>query len=325
MATPDVTIVIVSWNTRELLAGCLASMADDAEAGRAAVCVVDNDSGDGSAEMVERDHPWVTLVRSGGNIGFGPAVNLGVDRMPATPWVAPCNSDIALEPGALSTLLDAVGDRPRAGAVAPVLVGTDGRPQHSAYPFPDLGFTLLFNLGFHRVSRHWADRYCVPGAWDHGRRREVPWVIGAFLLVRRAAWDEVGGFDEQQWMYAEDLDLGWRLRRGRWTTLYVPEARVLHHGSAAAEQAWSDDVRLERWMDATYAWMLRRRGLVRTRANAAMNVGGAWLRIRLFALLARRDPGRWHGPLADSVRWHRVHKIGLRPRARIGSLSAPPE
>jgi GT2 family glycosyltransferase len=318
----DATLVIVSWNTRELLAQCLQSMAADAEAGRAAVCVVDNASSDGSAGMVEQEFPWATVIRSGGNIGFGPAVNLGVRSMPASAWVAPCNADIAVEPDALAALLAAAGD---AGAVAPLLVGADGEPQHSVYPFPTLGFTLLFALGLHRLSRRFADRYCVPGAWDRFRRRDVPWVVGAFLLVRRDAWDAAGGFDETQWMYAEDLDLGWRLRRAGFRTRYVPEARVLHYGSAAAEQAWSDDARLDRWTDATYAWMLRRRGLLTTRAVAALNVAGSLARIKIYAALVKLDPARWHPSLEDNVRWNRTHKLGLRPRDEIGRLSAPPE
>jgi GT2 family glycosyltransferase len=314
---PSVAIVVVSWNTRDLLARCLASMAADAEAGRAAVCVVDNDSADGSAEMVEREFPWVHLIRSGGNIGFGPAVNLGVAALPETPWVAPCNADIALEPGTLRELLAAGEADARIGAVAPLLAGEDGEPQHSAFAFPTVGFTLLFNLGFYRLSRRWADRNCVPGRWDPHRRRDVPWIIGAFLLVRREAWTEIGGFDAGQWMYAEDLDLGWRLHDAGWRTLYAPPAQVFHYGSAAAEQAFGD-ARVERWMDATYAWMLRRRGPLRTRVVAAINVAGASARGVLFALLRREQLVR------ENREWRRVHKIGLRPRARIGTLSGPP-
>src|SRR4051794_16001235 len=135
MAAPGVTIVVVSWNTRDLLAHCLRALAADADEGRAAVCVVDNASSDGSPELVEREFPWVTLVRSGGNLGFGRAVNLGVRRMPRTAWVAPANADLELEPGALRKLLDAAGGDARVGAVAPLLVGVDGEPQDSVYPF----------------------------------------------------------------------------------------------------------------------------------------------------------------------------------------------
>ena len=318
---PSVAIVVVSWNTRELLAGCLTSMAGDVDDGRAWVCVVDNDSDDGSADMVAQEFPWVDLVRAGRNLGFGAAVNLGVRRSPPTRWVAPCNADIALEPDTLRLLLDAAERDAGAGAIAPLLVGDDGEPQHSVYPFPEPAFTLLFNLGLHRLSRRWADRHCVPGLWDRSRAREVPWVIAAFLLVRREAWRQVGGFDERQWMYAEDLDLGWRLAGAGWSTRYEPQARVFHHGSAAAILAWGD-ARTARWMDATYAWMLWRRGPVRTRLVAAVNVAGAAARVALFSVLAHRDAERWSEPLADNREWSRLHRLGLRRRKRIGAQSA---
>jgi N-acetylglucosaminyl-diphospho-decaprenol L-rhamnosyltransferase len=323
VASPDVTVVVVSWNTRELLARCLESMAADVRAGRAAVCVVDNRSDDGSAEMVQRDFSWAKLVRAEGNVGFGPAVNLAVASLPRTAWIAPCNADVALSPGALPALIAAGVAMRRRGAVAPMLVGETGDPQHSVFPFPDIGFTLLFNLGLHRLWPRWGDRRCVPGCWDPHRPREVPWAIGAFLLVDRDAWDEVGGFDPAQWMYAEDLDLGWRLHRAGRPTRYVPEAPVVHFGSAAAEQAWGD-ARVERWMDATYAWMLRRRGAPRTRVVAAINVAGAGAREALFGALSRLDGERWSGPRAESREWRRVHAIGLRRRSRIGTLSAAP-
>lgn len=317
-----VRVVVVSWNTRELLARCLASLAEDHRAGRADVCVVDNASSDGSDAMVEREFPWAELIRSGANLGFGPAVNLGARNAEAA-WIAPCNADVALEPETLRRALEAAAAHPETGIVAPLLVGEDGEPQHSVYPFPEVGFTLLFNAGAYRMSRHWADRNCVPGLWDRTRERDVPWAIAAFLLVRREAWFAVGGFDERQWMYAEDLDLGWRVRQAGWRTRYVPRARVVHHGSAAAVLAWGE-ARTARWMDATYAWMLRRRGPVRTRLVAALNVLGAAGRGVLFRVLARRSPERFEELVSENGQWRRLHMIGLRPRNRIGRLSAGP-
>src|SRR5439155_1129305 len=120
---------------------------------------------------------------------------------------------------------------------------------------------------------------CLEGCWNPEREREVDWAIGAFLLIRREAWDAAGGFDDRQWMYAEDLDLGWRVAQAGWSTRYVPSARVLHHASAATTQAWGDE-RTLRWLRSTYAWMLRRRGPLRTRTTAAINVLGAYARAR---------------------------------------------
>jgi GT2 family glycosyltransferase len=269
---PLVAVAVVSWNTRDLLRDCLRSLAGQS---LAEVWVVDNASQDGSAAMVAQEFPSVRLVASERNLGFGPAVNL-VAAQTAAPWIAPANADVQLRPSALRALLDAGERHPRAGILAPRLELPSGETQHSVYAFPTIPFTARFNLGFHRRV---GDRLCLEGFWDPSRERDVDWAIGAFLLVRRAAWDAAGGFDQGQWMYAEDLDLGWRAARAGWSTRYVPSARVLHHASAATTQAWGDE-RTLRWLRSTYAWMLRRRGLIRTRVTAAINVAGAYARAR---------------------------------------------
>jgi N-acetylglucosaminyl-diphospho-decaprenol L-rhamnosyltransferase len=269
---PLVAVAVVSWNTRDLLRDCLRSLVGQS---LAEVWVVDNASQDGSAAMVAQEFPSVRLVASERNLGFGPAVNL-VAAQTAAPWIAPANADVELRPSALRALLDAGERHPRAGILAPRLELPSGETQHSVYAFPTIPFTARFNLGFHRRV---GDRLCLEGFWDPSRERDVDWAIGAFLLVRRAAWDAAGGFDQGQWMYAEDLDLGWRAARAGWSTRYVPSARVLHHASAATTQAWGDE-RTLRWLRSTYAWMLRRRGLIRTRVTAAINVAGAYARAR---------------------------------------------
>ena len=291
---PLVAVAVVSWNTRDLLRDCLRSLAGQS---LAEVWVVDNASQDGSAAMVAQEFPSVRLIASERNLGFGPAVNL-VAAQTAAPWIAPANADVELRPSALRALLDAGERLPRAGVLAPRLELTSGVTQHSVYAFPTIPFTALFNLGFHR---RYGDRLCLEGHWDPSRERDVDWAIGAFLLVRRAAWDAAGGFDDAQWMYAEDLDIGWRAARAGWSTHYVPAARVRHHASAATTQAWGDE-RTLRWLRSTYTWMLRRRGLARMRITALINVGGAYARAR--------DPAfrRWGG-------LHR--RTGLAPRREL--------
>ena len=176
-------------------------------------------------------------------------------------------------------------------------------------------FTLLLNLGVLRINARLADRSLLFGAWDPGRPRRVPWAVGAFLLVRREAWSAAGGFDPRQWMYAEDLDLGWRLRAAGWATRYVPEAEVDHHSGASVHQAWDDDV--ERWQRSTYAWMLRRRGVARTRAVAALNVAGASARAAVRAPMASVAGGRWAESRRYWAWWARVHRSGLEARRAL--------
>jgi N-acetylglucosaminyl-diphospho-decaprenol L-rhamnosyltransferase len=294
---PEIAVAVVSWNTRDLLRECLRSLEGES---LAEVWVVDNASTDGSAQMVHDEFPWVRLEALPENLGFGPAVNL-VAASTSCAWIAPANADIALRPGALRELLSAGERFPRAGVVAPRLELPSGETQHSVYAFPTLPFTALFNLGFHR---RFGDRLCLEGFWDPSREREVDWAIGAFLLVRRSAWEAAGGFDSQQWMYAEDLDLGWRVARAGFTTRYVPSARVLHHASAATTQAWGDE-RTERWLRSTYSWMLRRRGIVRTRAVALVNVTGAYAR----AVLRRSAYFRMWGGLHRRAGFARRKKL----------------
>ena len=311
MRSANVHVVVVSYNTKELLDQCLASLRPDAESGLASVAVVDNASTDGSAELVRDRHEWVTLHASTDNLGFGPAVNLAARAAGDFEWIAPANADTAVEAGALAAMVSAGEGDAEAGIVAPRLILPDGSTQHSVYAFPTLAFTVGFQARLGDRRPRWGEANCLPGRWNPDSPRRVPWAVGAFLLVRGAAWRETGGFDERQWMYAEDLDLAWRLGRAGWATRYEPGARVRHHESASAGAAWGEDGRADRWNRATYEWMLRRRGRLRTRAVAAANVVGHGARM----LGAKRRAGDDEAALHRS--WMHRHALGLRlPRPK---------
>jgi N-acetylglucosaminyl-diphospho-decaprenol L-rhamnosyltransferase len=314
---PDLAIAIVSYNTRALLDECLTSLRPDAEAGRADVWVVDNLSTDDSADMVAERHPWATLVRSERNLGYGPAVNLVAARTDA-PWIAPANSDLEFTPGAVAALLAAGAAHPEAAAIAPRLVHPDGETQQSVQPFPSVTTSLLLASHASSLSRRARERLYLPGAWDPARAQEVPWVTGAFLIVRREAWEQVGGFDEAQWMYAEDLDLGWRLTEAGWTTRYEPSAVVHHHESAASKVAFGGaEGVVDTWVRANHAWMVRRRGLPRAWASAGIAAAAAATRVAVFGALARRSPERFTAQLAMARRDLRGARSGLRSRSAL--------
>jgi N-acetylglucosaminyl-diphospho-decaprenol L-rhamnosyltransferase len=297
---PRVTVAVVTAQTREPLRRCLESLHPDAESGLAEVHVVDNASSDGTAEMVAADFGWARLHAGPDNLGYGPAVNL-VARHSTADWLVAANSDVRVRPGALARLVQTGDAIPGAGAVSPRLVLPGGQDQHSAYPFPTVPLTLAFNLGLATRIPGLADRLCLEGHWDPGRRRAVPWSIAAFLALRRAAFDQVGGFDPRQWMYAEDLDLGWRLHRAGWLTVHEPGAVVDHEGSVATTAAFGDE-RRRRWQAATYTWMRRRRGPGRTAAVASLSAAGAAARLAL---------GRG-GAREENREWLRLHLRGLR-------------
>lgn len=305
----DVAIAVVSWNTRDLLRRCLESLAPLSEAGAADVWVVDNGSTDGSRELVRSAFPWVELVEPEENLGFGPAVNL-VSRKTAGAWIVAANADIEVTPGALEELIrPAAGDG--VGAVAPRLVMPDGRTQHSVHPFPSVGLALAFNLGLPALLPGLGARLLLEGRWQPRGDQPVDWAHGAFLALRRDAFEAVGGFDEEQWMYAEDLDLCWRLREAGWGTEYRPAAVVRHEVAAATRQAFAD-ARTARHLTAAYAWMARRQGRGRARAYAAINACGALIRAALLALPARLAPGRFGERLRLERSYARLHLIGLR-------------
>ena len=304
-------VAVVSWNTRELLDRCLVALRPAAEAGLAEVWVVDNLSTDGSPGLVRERHPWARLVEPGENLGYGRAVNLVAGRTRA-PWLAASNADVALRPGALERLLAAGEADPGAGVVAPRLVLPDGTTQHSVWAFPTVPVTAAENAGARVLGRALAERLDLRGAWDPDRGGRVPWAIGAFLLVRREAWDAVGGFDPELWMSAEDLDLGWRLRERGWATRYEPEAVADHEESAATGAVWGDDLPLH-WQRCAYAWMLRRRGRARTATVGLLNMAGAGGRLAVYGALTPLRP-HLRGRLRPLARWTLVHAYGLAPR-----------
>lgn len=315
MAAP-VAVVVVSWNTRDLLARCLDSLGPDVEDGRADVWVVDNASSDGSADLVRDRFPRVQLVASDENLGYGPAVNLAATRTDA-PWLAPANADVEVAPGALAALLAAGERHPRTGAVAPRLQAPDGSTEHSVHPFPRLRVLMAANLGVARVVPGLGNRLALTGHWDPTVPRRVDWAHGAFLLVRREAWDAVGGFPADQWLYAEDVDLGWRLHRAGWEMRYEPGAVVRHRKAAATEQMWGED-RPERWVRATYAWQHQAQGPARTRAAAAVNLAGAAASLAVLAPLARVAPVRYAARRDAARRWVRLHRdAGFASRAEL--------
>jgi N-acetylglucosaminyl-diphospho-decaprenol L-rhamnosyltransferase len=314
---PAVAIAIVSYNTRTLLDECLTSLREDADSGLAEVWVVDNTSTDGSADMVAADHPWVRLVRSDVNLGYGPAVNVVAARTD-TPWIACANSDLTFTRGAVRALLDAGETHPEAAAIAPRLILPDGSTQESVQAFPSLARSALLASHLTAVSPAVRRRVFLPGSWDPDVGQEVPWATGAFLILRRTAFDAVGRFDAEQWMYAEDLDLGWRLRRAGWTTRYEPRAVVHHHESAASKVAFGGQAGVvDKWVRANHAWMVRRQGLARTWATAGVEALEAGARVAAFTALARRRPERFAPRLDDARRDLHGARSGLRSRRTL--------
>jgi hypothetical protein len=238
--------VVVSWNVRELLGACLASLRAATVPTR--VVVVDNASHDGSAEMVRSAFPEAHLVASDRNLGFTRGNNVGLaalgilpsagaPRGQPPPYVLLLNPDAELMPGALEALLDYLGARPGVGAVGPLLLNPDGSVQSSRrrFPTPLTGLLESTPLAWRWPANPWARRYHMVDV-PPTVAGPVDWVTGAAVLLRSAALAAVGGFDEGYFMYSEELDLCRRLAAAGWPTHFAPGARVLHHEGQSSGQ-----------------------------------------------------------------------------------------
>lgn len=240
---PTVAIILVSWNTRELLRLALQSVRAHA-ALPVRVIVVDNASSDGSVELVRAEFPEVTLIANADNRGFGQANNQGL-AAGDEPLVLLLNSDAELTPGALPALVRAMEAHPGAGVVGARLVFPDGRFQASFNRFPRLIHEALALAGLARLFL--GARY--PSASERQSRdpRQVDWVGGACMLLRRQALAQLEarpGFDPDYHMYSEEMDLCRRIQGAGWTIRYAPEAVVIHHGGQSTRQRPADQPRL---------------------------------------------------------------------------------
>lgn len=219
------SVAIVSYNSCDLLRDCLASMETEPWD---QVIVVDNVSSDGSDEMVMKDFPWAKLIKSQKNHGYGEAANIAIAACSSN-YVLLLNSDTLLQPGTLQALSDYLDQHPQAAIVGPSLVNPDGTRQASCFPFPTPLQTLLRETS---LSKIWPDNLSN-GLPDSARA--VPWVLGAALAIRRAAFDAVGGFDPSFFMYFEEVDLCYRLNRAGWQIHFTPAATVTHIGGASTQ------------------------------------------------------------------------------------------
>lgn len=243
---PDLSIIIVSWNVRELLEACLESIErspislfEAPAVGHAAlsveVIVVDNASSDGTPALLREQYPWVHLIEPGENLGFSAGNNVGLEASRA-PLLLLLNPDTRLVGDALPAMAAYMDAHPEVGALGPLLLNADGSVQSSRRRFPTL-LTALFESTWLAglAPRAVLDRYTmddVPANIPH----EVDWVQGAAVMLRRAVFDEVGGLDTGFFMYSEELDWLKRIKQAGWQVMFLPDARVVHYGGRSSEQ-----------------------------------------------------------------------------------------
>jgi GT2 family glycosyltransferase len=228
----QLSVVIVNWNTRELLANCLESIYNSPPPFSFDVIVVDNASSDGSADMVRNLFPQVKLLQNQENAGFARATNQGIGLAEAK-YTLLLNPDTIVLPGALQELVGFMEDYPEVGASGSRVLNPDGSLQTSCYVTPTLGRELirLFHLeAIFPGSAYRMDR------WETNVPRQVEIIQGDCLLLRKAALDQVGLLDERYFIYSEDVDLCYRLQQASWVLYWVPQAQVIHYGGQSTRQ-----------------------------------------------------------------------------------------
>jgi N-acetylglucosaminyl-diphospho-decaprenol L-rhamnosyltransferase len=232
---PRWAAVVVNYNCGTLLERCVRSILADTSAGVADVVVVDNGSTDGSALALSAAVPAARAVAAPGNVGYARGANIGIAATDA-PTVAVLNGDVELVPGVAAAMLAALEAEPRLGAVGPRVLNVDGSVYPSARADPGLFVALAHAaLGLVWRTNPWTRRYRQLDV-DPTRRRDVDWVSGAAVWLRREALDDVGGWDERYFMYMEDFDLCLRLRRAGWRVEYLPTGEVVHVQGASTSQ-----------------------------------------------------------------------------------------
>jgi len=288
---PEASVVVVSYNTRELLAECLQAVRTESTATTVELWVVDNASTDGSAELVEEKFPEVRLIRNARNVGFAAANNQALARAEGE-LLFLLNSDAVLLPGSLRALQRAFRERPELGLGGPSLWNPDGSRQPSWGDFPRPRFELLFQSLLYKV---WPCRF------PYGRRvhpllrraytrfRWVDWVTGAALMMRRAVYETLGGLPEDGFMYGEDLEYCARAGAAGFRVGYVPEARACHRlaGSRSDYARW-----VESYTRATLEFY-RRHGTGAEQARVSRLVRyGSVLRLGLWSVVGGARPAR---------------------------------
>ena len=278
---PQMSVVIVSYNTRALLRKCLFNLRYVASGLDYETILVDNDSRDGSAEMVAREFPSVKLIRVGSNLGFAAANNLAFARARGR-YVVLLNSDAFPQPGSLRKAIELMEANPQAGLGGARLTGTDGSWQPSArsFPSPLNDFLALSGLAakfpkskfFGRADRTWA---------DPNESGEVDWVPGAFSIIRRDLLERIGYFDENYFLYYEEVDLCQRIKRAGYQVWYWPEIVVVHLGGESSKTV--SRLKLSSSGTQLVLWRMRSGLLYYRRHHGALG-----------ALLALKIEDLWH-------------------------------
>lgn len=230
----DVSVVIVSFNTRELLHKCIESVYAQAGSLKIEVIVVDNASTDNSAEMIKQNFDKVKLIRNSKNVGFAAANNQAITKVKGE-FVLLLNPDTVVLDGAIDNVVAFARQNKQAAVVGCRVLNPDGTMQRTCSMFPSALNIMLSSTYLYKIfprSRFFGRELMT--WWDRSDVREVDVVSGCFMLVRREAIEKVGLMDEEFFLYAEETDWCYRFKRAGWKLLFMPDAEIIHYGGASS-------------------------------------------------------------------------------------------
>jgi N-acetylglucosaminyl-diphospho-decaprenol L-rhamnosyltransferase len=280
------TAIVLDWNLPDYTILCVESLIrDGVDPGR--IVVVENEPTDEMWARLRAELPDCVLVRIDRNVGFARANNLGAQTVPGSAYLF-CNNDAFVHrPGSVAALLTAL-EQSATGLSVPRLLNEDGTLQPSVVPFTSPGVAAVRASGLSRfIPNRWQPRWSTH--WDHATSRDVEAAMGAVMAVRGDAWEQLGGFRETSFMYAEDIDLCWRLRGLGWKTRFVAESEFVHLGASSSSVRWDERERAER-IGRAEAHIIRenlpRRSAV---ASIAFMRFGLAARVLAFRLLRNRQ------------------------------------
>jgi GT2 family glycosyltransferase len=326
----DLSIIVLSWNTRELTAACLEAIALAMQARSrpetlpelsAEVILVDNGSSDGTVDLVRKQFPQVELIALPGNLGFAAGNNVGLRRARGR-FALLLNSDTQVDRHALEYGIAFLRDHPDVGVAGLQLVHPDGRLQNSIHNFPSLVTEIV---------PKWLLELALPRRFPSKRFRhagpvDVEAVLGACLFVRREAWERVGLLPEDYFLFLEETDWCWAMREAGFRVVHLPQARLVHHSGASSKKKVPAATRIE-YHRALYRFLRKRRGALQARLVVTLRALKA-----LVAVLVRIPAALVSPRGREAVRerwqvlaWHlrgRPETEGLVTRAYLDHIAA---
>jgi N-acetylglucosaminyl-diphospho-decaprenol L-rhamnosyltransferase len=300
----SVTVVIANWRAPDhTIRSARAVIADGVPPER--VALVDSGSRDDSADRFERELPDSVVVRLEQNLGYATAANAGAAALEGTSYLILNNDAFVHRPGSVRRMIEAMSEE-RVGLVVPRLLNPDLTLQTTVRPIDTPSVALARASGLSRFipNRHqpnWSTH------WDHAESREIRAADGAVLLVRREAWDELGGFSPRTGMYGEDTDICWRTRRHGWKVWFEGGAEFVHLGNASGGRRWSDPERAERWSRSEARLLRDQLPPVQATASILFTAAGLAGRAAVFGL------GRQRARAADARAQLRGYLSALSP------------